>query len=173
MADDVVFIWNSISSQHVSGLPGNIQGFATAIPLQHRDHLWYCPISARIRTLEESLRRDGRKHEKQTLTRKKITYLFCSISLPKARHDCNPMVISVNMSAIFFCISWFLASGTPNWILIEEKVVLLKIDLLVSLSFCDIDSRENVDWLTDLSRVYWRAAWKQNSAAPSAPHEIP
>lgn len=27
------------------------------------------------------------------------------------------MVISVSMSAIFFCISWFLARGTPNCIL--------------------------------------------------------
>lgn len=31
------------------------------------------------------------------------------------------MVISVSMSAIFFCISWFLASGTPNWILIQDR----------------------------------------------------
>lgn len=41
------------------------------------------------------------------------------MSLPRARHDCSPSVISVSMSAIFFCISWFLARGTPNWILIE------------------------------------------------------
>lgn len=34
VTDDVVFISNAISSQHVSGLPGNIQSFATAIPFQ-------------------------------------------------------------------------------------------------------------------------------------------
>ena len=50
--------------------------------------------------------------------RKRDTHFFSSMSLPRARHECRPMEISVSMSAIFFCISWFLASGTPNWILI-------------------------------------------------------
>ena len=44
-------------------------------------------------------------------------YFLSSMSRPSCRHDWRPMVISVSMSAIFFCISWFLASGTPNWIL--------------------------------------------------------
>lgn len=86
------------------------------------------PPYYRIHTLEDILWWSKawwyKKIEKQTLPKGTITYLFCSISLPKVRHDCNPMVISVNMSAIFFCISWFLASGTPNWILIEETVIL-------------------------------------------------
>lgn len=41
------------------------------------------------------------------------------MSLPSCRQDCRPRVISVSMSAIFFCISWFLANGTPNWILVK------------------------------------------------------
>lgn len=117
MANDVVFIWNAISSQHVSSLSGNIQSFATAIPLQHRDHLGYSSISARIRTLEEILEKTLKYIKKKG----EITHFFWSISLPKVRQDCNPRVISVNMSAIFFCINWFLASGTPNWILIEGQ----------------------------------------------------
>lgn len=50
-----------------------------------------------------------------------MTHFFSSISLPRARHDCRPIVISVSMSAIFFCINWFLARGTPNWILIGRQ----------------------------------------------------
>lgn len=115
VTDDVVLICDAISSQHVSCLPGDIQRFATAIPLQHGDHLWCCSIRGRIHTLKKTvliliLRAKTRQKEK--------THFFSSISLPRARHDCSPMVISVSMSAIFFCISWFLASGTPNWILI-------------------------------------------------------
>lgn len=37
-------------------------------------------------------------------------------------------MISVNMSAIFFCISLFLANGTPNWILVS-KIFLVVGDL--------------------------------------------
>lgn len=51
-------------------------------------------------------------------------YFFSSMSLPSWRQDWRPMVISVNMSAIFFCISWFLASGTPNWILMQKTTLL-------------------------------------------------
>ena len=37
-----------------------------------------------------------------------------SISLPTRSTDCSPIVISVCMSASFFWISWFCASGRPN-----------------------------------------------------------
>lgn len=40
VADDMVLVCDAVSSQHVSGLPGHVQGFTTAVPLQHGDHLW-------------------------------------------------------------------------------------------------------------------------------------
>lgn len=40
MPDDMVLIRNPISSQDVSCLAGNIQGFSTVVSLQHGDHLW-------------------------------------------------------------------------------------------------------------------------------------
>ena len=33
MADDVVLIRDAVSSQHISGLPGDVQGLPTAVPL--------------------------------------------------------------------------------------------------------------------------------------------
>lgn len=33
MADDVVLVRDAVSSQHVSGLPGDVQGLPTAVPL--------------------------------------------------------------------------------------------------------------------------------------------
>lgn len=72
MADDVVFIRNAISSQHVSGLSGNIQSFATAIPLQHRDHLRYGPVSATTHTLAEALQQA--EGEKKYMNEKNLTF---------------------------------------------------------------------------------------------------
>ena len=46
-----------------------------------------------------------------------ISYLFSSFIRPTWMQDWSPSEISVNMSAIFFWISWFLASGDPNWTL--------------------------------------------------------
>ena len=63
-------------------------------------------------------------------------YFFSSMSRPSARQDCKPMVISVNMSAIFFCISWFLASGTPNWIL-SAKNKIIKQDTATDVKYMD------------------------------------
>ena len=40
VADDVVLVSDAVSSQHVSGLPGDVQGFTAAVPLQHGYHLW-------------------------------------------------------------------------------------------------------------------------------------
>lgn len=40
MADDVVLVGYPVSSQHVSGLPGDVQGFTAAVPFQHGYHLW-------------------------------------------------------------------------------------------------------------------------------------
>lgn len=40
MSNYVIFIWDAVSSQHVSSLPGNIQSFSTAVPLEHWDHFW-------------------------------------------------------------------------------------------------------------------------------------
>lgn len=59
-------------------------------------------------------------------------YFFSSMSLPNCRQDWRPMVISVNMSAIFFCISWFLAIGTPNWILVWKTMTPLELCLTIS-----------------------------------------
>ena len=39
MADDVVLVCDAVSSQHVSALPGDVQGFTAAVPLQHGDHV--------------------------------------------------------------------------------------------------------------------------------------
>lgn len=55
-----------------------------------------------------------------SLRSQRFPHFFSSMSLPSCRQDCSPTVISVSMSAIFFWISWFLASGTPNWILVQE-----------------------------------------------------
>jgi hypothetical protein len=68
------------------------------------------------------------------------TYIFFSCSRPTWRQACSPILISCNMSASFFCISWLAASGRSNWL---------------------------------RSRVYCRAIFIQNSAAPRAPHAIP
>lgn len=54
VTDNVVLICDAISSQHVSGLSGNIQSLATAIPLQQGDHLWCCSIIGIIHTLKEN-----------------------------------------------------------------------------------------------------------------------
>ena len=37
-----------------------------------------------------------------------------SFMRPRRRHPCRPSVISVCMSASFFCTSWLAASGLPN-----------------------------------------------------------
>ncbi len=63
-----------------------------------------------------------------------------SISRPRRSTACSASVISVCMSASFFCTSCVAASGRPN---------------------------------TLRSSVYCRAACQQNSAAPSAPQEMP
>ena len=42
VADDVILVGDAVPPQHVSGLPGDIQRFATAVPLQHGDHLRGC-----------------------------------------------------------------------------------------------------------------------------------
>ena len=39
MADDVVLIDDAVSSEHVSGLAGYLQGLEAIITLDHRDHL--------------------------------------------------------------------------------------------------------------------------------------
>uniref|UniRef100_A0A3Q4I639 Synaptonemal complex central element protein 2 n=1 Tax=Neolamprologus brichardi TaxID=32507 RepID=A0A3Q4I639_NEOBR len=46
---------NAVSSQHVSGLSGNIQCLATAISLQHGDHLRCRPIKMRKKKTKETL----------------------------------------------------------------------------------------------------------------------
>lgn len=55
VTDNVVLICNAISSQHVSGLSGNIQSFAAAIPLQHGNHLWCRSNRMRAIRSEESV----------------------------------------------------------------------------------------------------------------------
>lgn len=51
MSDDVVLVCDAVSSQHVSGLSGDIQGLATAVPLQHGDHLWSRSVKMGSHTL--------------------------------------------------------------------------------------------------------------------------
>lgn len=45
MPDHMVLIRNPISSQDVSCLAGNVQGFPTVISLQQGDHFWGSPGS--------------------------------------------------------------------------------------------------------------------------------
>ena len=42
VADDVVLVRDAIAPQHVTSLSGNVQRLATAVPLQHGDHLRGC-----------------------------------------------------------------------------------------------------------------------------------
>lgn len=37
--NDMVLISDAVSAQHVAGLAGDVQSFATGVPLQHGDHL--------------------------------------------------------------------------------------------------------------------------------------
>lgn len=50
VADDVILICYAVSSQHVSGLPGDVEGFTTAVPLQHGYHLWGRSVIKKTRT---------------------------------------------------------------------------------------------------------------------------
>lgn len=128
MADDMVLVSNAITTQHVPSLSGNVQSLATAVSLQHGDHLWGCPKDMKRQKCTVSLlNRIGLAANVLLcyilMRYLKTSYFFSSISLPNRKQDCNPMVISVSMSAIFFCISWFLARGTPNCILWTSQYV--------------------------------------------------
>lgn len=106
------------------------------------------------------------------------SHFFSSISLPRARHDCSPMVISVSMSAIFFCISWFLASGTPNWILIGEKknhengkVITINMVFMLTILFtcpkCTVVQHESrILQLPELPRQYHTGHCSDNQRGP-------
>lgn len=55
MSNYVIFIRDAVSSQHVSGLPGNIQCFSTAVPLEHGNHFRCRSVMAKnLFTREES-----------------------------------------------------------------------------------------------------------------------
>lgn len=118
MSDDVVFIRDSISSEHISCNSSNIQSLATWVSLDHWDHFWCCPISKtpNYTTLVVYLL----MYEKWICIFACSTHFPSSFSLPTCTQACRPIEISVNMSAIFFCGSWFLARGFPNCIL-ENK----------------------------------------------------
>jgi len=136
----MVFVCYAVSSQHVSGLPGDVQGLTTWVPFQHGDHLWCVPFGEMCEKVQwatgffwnETAEVYFDKAVSSALLEmfyitcytlkhlsrlRRKTHFFWSMSLPSCKQDCSPSVISVSMSAIFFCMSWFLASGTPNWIL--------------------------------------------------------
>lgn len=115
MSDDVVFIWDSISSEHISCNSSYIQGLATWVSLDHWDHFWCCPISKTPNYVTLVVYKC--LYEIWICILACSTHFPSSFSLPTCKQACRPIEISVNMSAIFFCGSWFLASGFPNCIL--------------------------------------------------------
>ena len=40
MADDVVFVVNTVAAVHVTAHPGDVQGFAATVALYEANHLW-------------------------------------------------------------------------------------------------------------------------------------
>lgn len=53
VTNDVILVCNAISSQHVSGLSSDIEGFTARVPLEHRYHLWSrsVNIDQRVKTV--------------------------------------------------------------------------------------------------------------------------
>lgn len=44
VSDDVILVCDAVAAQHVSGLPGHLQGLPTVVPLQDGDHLRTRPV---------------------------------------------------------------------------------------------------------------------------------
>lgn len=56
VANDVILVCDAVSSQHISGLSSDIQGFTAGVPLQHRYHLWSRSVSVVQRVKISSLK---------------------------------------------------------------------------------------------------------------------
>jgi hypothetical protein len=39
MSDDVVFVYDAVASEHITGISGNLEGLSTVVALDHGDHL--------------------------------------------------------------------------------------------------------------------------------------
>ena len=40
VSDDVVLVNDAVTTKHVAGIPSDVKGFYTIIPLHDTDHLW-------------------------------------------------------------------------------------------------------------------------------------
>ena len=40
MSDDVVFIYYSVATKHISGISSDLKSLSSVVSLQNRDHLW-------------------------------------------------------------------------------------------------------------------------------------
>lgn len=57
VTNDVILVCDAISSQHISGLSSDIEGFTARVPLQHRYHLWSRSVNVDQRVNPVSLDR--------------------------------------------------------------------------------------------------------------------